>query len=130
MNKTSEQSYEWCAAACFAAWLSLSALPAAAAGLYKWTDDQGNVHYSDQIPADAVNKGGVMMDKQGRQIKKIDATLTPAQSKLKEAEDERQRAVSKAVEEKSRRDIALTYSYTSEEEIDFARQRALQDVER
>ena len=129
MNETSEQPSEWITAACFVAWLALGSLPAGAAGMYKWTDDQGNIHYSDQLPADAVNRGGVMMDKQGRQIKKMDATLTPAQIKAKEAEDERQRLNAKALEEKSRRDTALMHSYTSEEEIDFARNRALQAVE-
>lgn len=117
------------AAACLAAWLALGALPATAAGMYKWTDDQGAVHYSDQMPADAVNRGGVVFDKQGRQIKKIDATLTPAQAKAKEAEDERLRVIAKAQEDKMRRDTALVHSYTSEEEIDFARNRALLAVE-
>ena len=124
-----KQAFRWSAAACFAAWLALGAVPAVAAGMYKWTDDQGIVHYSDQMPADAVNKGGTVFDKQGRQIKKIDPTLTPAQIKAKEAEDEHLRQLAKAQEEKSRRDIALTHSYTSEEEIDFARSRALLAVE-
>jgi len=124
-----KQPFRWSAAACFAAWLALGALPAAAAGVYKWTDDQGIVHYSDQMPADAVNKGGTVFDKQGRQIKKIDATLTPAQAKAKEAEDERLRLLAKVQEDKSRRDLALMHSYTSEEEIDFARSRALLAVE-
>ena len=57
-----------------AAWLALGALPAAAAGMYKWTDDQGIVHYSDQMPRGRVSKGGVVIDKQGGQVKKIDAT--------------------------------------------------------
>jgi hypothetical protein len=129
MDTINKQQLRWSAAACFAAWLALGALPAAAAGMYKWTDDQGIVHYSDQLPADAVNKGGTVFDSQGRQIRKIDATLTPAQVKAKEAEDERLRALAKAQEEKSRRDIALTHSYTREEEIDVARSRALLAVE-
>jgi Domain of unknown function (DUF4124) len=129
MHMINKQPFRWSAAACFAAWLALGALPAAAAGVYKWIDDQGIVHYSDQMPADAVNKGGVMIDKQGRQIKKIDPTLTPAQAKAKETEDERQRLMAKAQEEKSRRDTALMHSYTSEEEIDFARTRALLAIE-
>jgi hypothetical protein len=124
-----KRPFRWSAAACFAAGLALGALPAAAAGVYKWIDDQGIVHYSDQMPADAVNKGGVVIDKQGRQIKKIDPTLTPAQAKAKETEDERQRLMAKAQEEKSRRDTALMHSYTSEEEIDFARTRALLAIE-
>jgi hypothetical protein len=129
MDTMNKQQLRWSAAACCAAWLALGALPAAAAGVYKWTDDQGIVHYSDQLPADGVNKGGVVIDKQGRQVKKIDAMLTPAQAKAKEAEDERQRLIAKGQEDKSRRDIALTHSYTSEEEIDFARSRALLAVE-
>ncbi len=129
MHTINARQAAWRAAACFAAWLALGALPAAAAGVYKWTDDQGNIHYSDQMPADAVNKGGAVYDKQGRQIKKIDPTLTPAQAKAKEIEDERARVVAKTQEDKMRRDIALTHSYTSEEEIDFARTRALHAIE-
>src|ERR1700676_5115680 len=129
MHMINKQAFRWSAAACFAAWLALGAVPAVAAGMYKWTDDQGIVHYSDQLPADAVNKGGTEYDKQGRQIKKIDATLTPAQAKAKEAEYERLRLLAKVQEDKSRRDIALTHSYTSEEEIDFARSRALLAIE-
>jgi hypothetical protein len=129
MDTMNKQQLRWSAAACCAAWLALGAFPAAAAGVYKWTDDQGIVHYSDQLPVDGVNKGGVVIDKQGRQVKKIDAMLTPAQAKAKEAEDERQRLIAKGQEDKSRRDIALTHSYTSEEEIDFARSRALLAVE-
>jgi hypothetical protein len=129
MDTINKQQLRWSAAACFAAWLALGALPAAAAGMYKWTDDQGIVHYSDQLPVDGVNKGGVVIDKQGRQVKKIDPMLTPAQAKAKEAEDERLRQIAKGQEDKSRRDIALTHSYTSEEEIDFARSRALLAVE-
>ncbi len=129
MNTINELKFKWSAAACLAAWLALGALSAAAAGVYKWTDDQGVVHYSDQMPADAVNRGGVVFDKQGRQIKKIDATLTPAQAKAKEVEDERLRVIAKVQEDKARRDLALVHSYTSEEEIDFARIRALLAVE-
>jgi chromosome segregation ATPase len=129
MHMINKHAFRWSAAASFAAWLTLGAFPTMAAGVYKWTDDQGIVHYSDQMPADAVNKGGAVFDKQGRQVKKIDPTLTPAQAKAKEAEDERQRLIAKAQEDKSRRDIALTHSYTSEEEIDFARSRALLAVE-
>jgi hypothetical protein len=129
MHTITERQLGWSAAACFAAWLVLGAAPAVAAGMYKWTDDQGNVHYSDQMPADAVNKGGVVFDKQGRQLKKIDPTLTPAQAKAKEIEDERLRLIAKQQEDKMRRDIALMHSYTSEDEIDFARNRSVQATE-
>ena len=39
--------------------LLLAALPASAA-LYKWVDQDGKVHYSDQPPPDGAKKSGVM----------------------------------------------------------------------
>jgi len=111
------------------AWLALGAQAVAAAGLYKWTDDHGMVHYSDTIPPEAVDKGTVVLDKQGRQVKKIERALTPAEVKEKEADEERQRAIAKAREERARKDLALLQSYSSAEEIDLARTRALSAVE-
>ena len=67
-----------------------------AAGTYKWVDDQGVVHYSDKAPPDVPSKGETVLDKQGREVQKIDPPLTPAQLKAKAEEDERQRAQAKA----------------------------------
>src|SRR5260370_41416086 len=69
--------------------LAMAAPGAVAAGMYKWTDDKGIVHYSGQMPPEAVNKGTVVMDKQGRPPKKIEATPPPEQQKAKEVEEER-----------------------------------------
>jgi hypothetical protein len=129
MRKLNERPFKRNVVACFTLWIALGVVPATAAGLYKWTDDQGAVHYSDQIPPDAVNKGGVVFDKQGHPLKKIDPSLTPAQLKAKQVDDEHQRVLAKVQEDKSRRDMALVHSYTSEDEIDYARNRSLQAVE-
>jgi hypothetical protein len=117
-----------CTWALFGACLAASADRATAAGMYKWTDDKGIVHYSDQMPAEAVNKGTVVFDKQGRPIKKIEAAPTAEQVKAKEAEDDRQRALARVRDEQTRKDMALLQSYTSEDEIDFARNRAISAV--
>jgi hypothetical protein len=120
----------WRQAAILTLWMAAGGAMAAGAGLYKWTDEQGVVHYSDQMPSDSMsNKGGVVLDKQGRSVKRIEPAPTPAQVKAKEVEDERQRAVVKVQDEKNRRDRALTMSYTSEEEIDIARNRAITTIE-
>ncbi len=100
-----------------------------AAGMYKWVDDQGIVHYSDQAPPDVPARGESVLDKQGRELKKIEPPLTPAQQKAKEAEDERQRALAKAKDDQARRDKALLQSYTTEDEIDIARARAVSTIE-
>ena len=108
--------------------LAMAAPGAVAAGMYKWTDEKGIVHYSDQMPPEAVNKGTVVMDKQGRPLKKIEATPTPEQQKAKEIEDERLKAIARLRDEQTRKDQALLQSYTSEDEIEFARGRAISAV--
>jgi hypothetical protein len=120
----------WLWAAILALCVVTGAAAAAGAGVYKWTDENGAVHYSDQMPSDSMGKaGGAVLDKQGRAVKKIEPAPTPAQVKAKEAEDERQRALAKVQDDKNRRDRALTLSYTTEDEIDIARHRAVTTIE-
>jgi hypothetical protein len=102
---------------------------AAGAGMYKWVDDQGVVHYTDRIPPESVSKGATVLDKQGRSVKTIDPAPTAEQRKATEAEVERQRDVAKVNAEQARRDRALTQSFTSEAEIDVARARAVSTME-
>jgi hypothetical protein len=99
------------------------------AGMYKWVDEQGNVHYSDKAPQDVPSKGETVLDKQGRQVEKIDPPLTPAQLKAKAEEDERQRLLTKAKDDQARRDRALILSYSNENEIEIARKRAISTIE-
>ena len=104
-------------------------IPSARGATYKWVDDKGVVHYTDKIPADAVNKGSVVLDKQARPVKRIDPAMTPEQRAAREAEDENRRLSAKALEETARRDRALLSSYTTEAEIDLARRRALGTID-
>ncbi|HEX7271764.1 MAG TPA: DUF4124 domain-containing protein [Casimicrobiaceae bacterium] len=95
---------------------------------YKWIDDQGVVHYSDKVPPEAVSKGATVLDRQGRPVRKIEPALTPEQLKAKEAAEEDQRARARAQEDQRRKDRALMQSYTTEEEIDEAKKRALATI--
>jgi hypothetical protein len=100
-----------------------------AAGTYKWVDEQGVVHYSDKAPADTPAKGATVLDKQGRQVKRIEPPLSPEQIKAKADEEERERALVKEKDEVARKDRALMQSYTSESEIDIARNRAISTID-
>ena len=118
------------------AWLGIGVIAAVAfatsawaAGTYKWVDEQGGVHYSDKAPPDTPAKGATVLDKQGRSVKKIDPPLSPEQTKAKADEDERQRALAKEKDDQARKDRALMQSYTSESEIDIARNRAISTLE-
>jgi hypothetical protein len=111
------------------AFAALVLVPTAHATTYKWVDDQGVVHYTDKMPPEAINKGNVELNKQGVTIKKTDPALTPEQRRVKEAEEERARQVAKAREEVQRKDRALLASYTTEDEIDLSKKRALGTIE-
>lgn len=107
----------------------LLAASVSGAGMYKWVDDQGVVHYSDKAPPDVPPKGESVLDKQGREVKKIEPPPSPAQIKAKEEQDERQQALAKVKEDQARKDKALMQSYTSEDEINIARTRAISTID-
>jgi hypothetical protein len=107
---------------------ALAAVSPVGAATYKWTDEDGKVHYSDKAPPEAP-KGATVLDKQARAIKKIEAPLTPEQVKAKADEEERQKALAKARDDQARKDRALMASYTRENEIDLARNRAVSTLE-
>jgi hypothetical protein len=100
----------------------------ARAATYKWVDEKGVVHYTDTMPPEAVDKASVELNKSGIPIKKTDKALTPEQRRALELDAERQRLAARQQEEVARRDRALLSSYTSEAEIDLARNRSLQTI--
>jgi hypothetical protein len=108
---------------------ALFGAPCHAATLYKWVDEKGVVHYTDKMPADAVDKSSVELNKQGIPIKRVDAAPTPEQRRAKQLEDERQKQAAREREVVDRRDRALLESYTSADEIDLARSRAVGTLE-
>lgn len=78
----------------------------------KWVDDKGMTHYGDVIPSQYSNKNSVI-NSQGMVIQRNDpktykAELTPEEIEM------------------ARRDRALLASFTTEQEIDLARDRHLQ----
>ncbi|MBK9132771.1 MAG: DUF4124 domain-containing protein [Gammaproteobacteria bacterium] len=42
---------------------------------YKWTDEQGRVHYGDTIPPAEIHRSYEQLDKQGQVSKQVDAAL-------------------------------------------------------
>ena len=100
----------------------------ARAAMYKWVDEKGVVHYTDKLPPEAVDKANVEFGKQGIPVKKTEKALTPEQRRAMAEDEERQRQVAKQQEEIARRDRALLSSYTSEAEIDLARNRSLKTI--
>lgn len=102
-----------CAAFCFNA----------EAKLYKWVDENGTTHYGETIPPEYAGRDTKKLEK-GRVVDRNE-TFDTGKQKTEKGEV----APDKATVEAQRRDNALLNSYSSEKEIDLARDRNLMQVE-
>jgi hypothetical protein len=80
-------------------------------------------------PTRAPGSPVTVMDNQGRVLKTLQAPPSQEELAAKAAEEERQRDKAKADAEQARKDRILLDSYTTEAEIDLARNRARQALE-
>lgn len=102
--------------------LFLVGITLAQAGMYRWVDSNGRVQYSDTLPASYQKNGAAELNKQGQVIKRT----TSAVEREAEAKAKVEQAKLKRVnDDQARLDRALTSTYTTEAEIDLARDRAL-----
>jgi len=105
----------------------LAASLSAQGATYRWVDSNGRVHYTDTMPPQQAGLGHQELDKQGRVIKEVERTRRTAEEQRRAEEARRREEAERQRElEQERRDRALLTSYTSEEEIDLVRDRALE----
>ena len=95
----------------------------AEAKLYKWVDSNGTTHYGETVPPEYANREAVKLEK-GRIQQRVDTRSKPGQKQTA-----RDPAAEKDRIEAERHDNALLNTYSSEKEIDLARERNLQQVE-
>ena len=99
--------------------------PAAAQKLYKYTDANGKVVYTDKMPASAAGKPNEQLNSQGTVTKRNEGAPTPEQLAAQEAERKRKLDEDMAAKEEKRKNVALLNTYSSEQDIAEARGRAL-----
>jgi len=103
--------------------LALSAASAAEEKrLYSWTDDEGNVHYSDKVPADAAEQNKTVLNDQGVAVGEIEGKKTAEQ--LEQERIDNERAVAQKLQDRA--DRALVATYLSVEEIVMHRDRRVE----
>jgi Domain of unknown function (DUF4124) len=115
--------------AALGAMLALGASSLQAAGLVKWVDEKGVTHYGDTVPPEYASRETKELSNQGIVIKKTEGALSSEQRKAKAEQAQRDTIEQKKTTELQRRDSALFNTYTSEKEIDVARERTIQQVE-
>jgi len=102
----------------------LLATGTAEAGMYRWVDGNGRVHYSDTPPMTFQQSGGAEMSKQGNIIKR---TQSEAERKAEAERLAEEKRIQAEQQKQAQLDRALTQTYTTEAEIDLARDRALEN---
>lgn len=107
----------------------------AAAKLYKWVDENGQVHYSSRLPAQQskdehqqLNKQGIIVSTKKKKVQKSEEELA-LEEEAKRIEEERlaEEARIKAIQDQKDRVLLMTFS--SEEEINHARENRIEVIE-
>ncbi|HEX5674670.1 MAG TPA: DUF4124 domain-containing protein [Azonexus sp.] len=101
----------------------LLAMGTAQATMYRWVDGNGRVHYSDTPPMTFQQSGGAEMSKQGNIIKRTQSETERRAEAERQAEQAR---IQQGLQKQAQLDRALTSTYTTQAEIDLARDRALE----
>jgi len=101
----------------------LLAMGTAQATMYRWVDGNGRVHYSDTPPMTFQQSGGAEMSKQGNIIKRTQSETERRAEAERQAEQAR---IQQGQQKQAQLDRALTSTYTTQAEIDLARDRALE----
>jgi DNA repair exonuclease SbcCD ATPase subunit len=110
--------------------LALAAAPACAQQrMFKCKDSKGRTYYTQTPAAECLGKEMDELNKQGTLVKKREAALTPEQLAAREAEEKRKKEEEAAAKEQTRKNQALLNTYSSEKDIEDARQRALKQAE-
>ena len=102
--------------------LFLVGITLAQAGMYRWVDSNGRVQYGDTLPISYQKSGAAELNKQGQVIKR---TTSAAERDAEAAAKAAQAKIKREADAQARLDRALTSTYTTEAEIDLARDRAL-----
>jgi hypothetical protein len=101
----------------------LLTMGSAQAAMYRWVDSNGRVQYSDTLPSTYQQSGAAEMNKQGQIIKR---TQSEAERKAEAERAAEQARIQKEQQKQAQFDRSLTQTYTTEAEIDLARDRALE----
>lgn len=109
--------------------LALLHVPASEARVYCCKDARGQQVCGDVLPAACADRGYRELNSQGATVRQVEAPMTEAQRAKRDAEAKKARDEDMARQEQRRRDTTLLNTYTSEREIDVARDRRITDIE-
>ena len=92
---------------------------------YRWVDDQGHKHLSDEVPADAARFGYDVLNSYGRVIRHVDGAKTPEELAAAKA----QAKIAQEAREQRRADEQLLVTYPTEKDLVQSQQTQLDMTE-
>ena len=101
----------------------------AQAGLYRWVDEYGDVHYGDKVPPQYLKKEHEELNEQGTLVKKHDRAMTAEERAEKKRREAEQARLEQQKREQALRDRVLTDTYTTERDLVAARDARLDAVD-
>ena len=109
--------------------LAYSAQICAQQRMYKCVDDKGKVYYTQTPPKECLGRETQELSRQGQVLKRHEGALTPEKQAALEAERKKQIEAEQLAREERRKNQALLNTYSSEKDLEEARNRALKQVE-
>jgi hypothetical protein len=97
--------------------------------MYKCVDAKGRVYYTQIPPQECLGRATDELSKSGRVMNRNEPTPTPAQQAAREAARKKKLEDDANSKDERRKNMALLNTYSSENDIDEARARALKDAE-
>ncbi len=104
-----------------------------AAKMFKWVDENGQIRYSDRLPASQVKKKHQQLNRQGVVVSTTDDARSDeeiaaeAEAKLKAEQEAAEAARLKAIQDQKDQVLLLTFS--SEQELSLAREKRIGDID-
>jgi hypothetical protein len=98
------------------------------AKMYKWVDENGQVHFGDRIPSKYVVKEHDELNELGVKTRHREAAKTPEQKAEERRLEREQKKIELAEKKKKQRDRVLLDTYTTERDLIVARDSRLDAV--
>lgn len=84
---------------------------------YKWRDEAGSLHFSDNMPPEATRLGYELVNQQGVVVRRVERAKTPEELAKAKADAEKLAEERRKADENSRLDTQMLAAYPTEEDL-------------
>ena len=109
--------------------LVLLPLQAQSGRLYKWVDDQGNIHYGDKVPPQYSKQERKVLNDQGVEVDTLEAAKTPEQIAEERRLEEIRREEERRAAKQRAHDRMLLSTFTTEDDMIMTRDGKIAAIE-